>query len=218
MVIPWLPNVSKANCSGSQCLLRGFVVPHVISPKVHHLFRVLIAHVRDRNSWDDLQQVRRKSLEETAVSLLADTSLPAVDDTSIGLRVKIGSLSLETRTEEIDGVDDRSSKSSRECAHSAGGKVSWLDIRMIDWETCGFGIIGDEGLLAELERSKVKRGVWEHAAETHGESAVRGADKPLLVHLLGRLEDKLVATRSFLRYIALHAELECIERVNAQPM
>lgn len=87
---------------------------------------------------------------------------------------------------------------------------------MINWESCILGIVRDESFLAKLEGTEVDGGVRKHADESHGETAVGGADESFFSHLLEGGDDELVAAEAVLFDVTLHAELEGVEWIDAE--
>jgi len=167
----------------------------------------------DRNRRHDLQQVRRQTLEQSAPALVLQRLSRDIHDPSVSPWVARSALTLQSRPQQVQRIDDTRAKRTTETTHKREREISRKRI-LIVLRTCLLRIPRNHLLLQRLEHEEVDCSVREHAHQTHGQSAVKGSDSVARPHLLCCVPDEFVAALAADDGLALHAELECVERVD----
>lgn len=120
----------------------------------------------DRNRRHDLQQVRRQTLEQAAPTLMLQ-SLPCnIHDAGVGPGVASSALTLQSRPQQVQRVDDTRAESATETTHKRKCEITRKRI-LILLDAQLFGVPRDHLLLQRLEHEQVDSSVREHAHQAH---------------------------------------------------
>jgi hypothetical protein len=163
--------------------------------KFHNVLCSLIDDPRDTKRGSNLEQVWHETLVEATGTFILQRLLGDIPDTRVASWVHASALGLKSSSEDVEGIHDRSTKSSRRCTHDASHHAGWLrHVFLVDTEL--FSLICDPRRFEEFESSHVQSRVGEHADEAHGNSAVPGSEATFGPHLRDSLLEQGVAASS----------------------
>lgn len=94
----------------------------------------------------------------------------------------------------------------RKGTNTTGSEGAWHSIFLVASQY--FSIVAHKTSLQEFESAEINGRIRKHADETHCQATIRCAPGPLCIHLLGGLDDELVARGTSSNGFTLHAE-EC---------
>jgi len=167
----------------------------------------------NRHRRHHLQQIRRQPLKQPFHALILDRLFRDVHNTRIRPRMPRRALALQPRPEQIERVHRTRADSSTKTSHQREREVARQCILFM-LEALELHIPRNHFPLQRLEHKEVDGGVGEHADQSHRQSSVKRSQPIPAPHLLRRVHDQLVPVLAACDSLALHAELERVERVD----
>ena len=114
-----------------------------------------------------------------------------------------GALRLESRSEDIQRVDNGCAQTSTQGTDSAGGKVVQGNVVLVAVVEASFA--RNQGALEVFEGRQVDGRVWEHARDPERQAAEETEETVLIQHLSKGGGDQLVALWATYNSFTLHA-------------
>lgn len=186
---------------------------------MHDSLGIFVDHIGDANGRNNLKKIWCDAFEQASEAFVLYGLLCNIPDASIGGWMKDCALSLKSGSKEVDRIDQSSTKSTltrsaigttpkvevsyRKSSNATSGKGTGHSIILVTAK--GLGIVARKTSLQELEGTEINCRIWKHADEAHGQSTIRCLDSTLLVHLLGCLDNELVASGTSCDTFTLHS-------------
>ena len=188
----------------------------MVSSQTQHRFRIIVDNVRDADRRHHLQQVRRDPFEQTSHALSLDRLHTDIPYSCVSRRMYRRALTLQSCPQQIERVDNTSSKGTAESTNASGSEISRSSTGILGRTLQARSVAPGEELFQVLEGGEVNGTIWKHAYEAHRETAVKGAGT-LFPHVLGCCADQGIAVDTAFNCFALHPEFEGVDGVDTEP-
>lgn len=183
--------------------------------QTHESLGILVGDPGYAECGRNLEQVHAQAFVHATDTLIPVGPPEYVPNASVGGRVHLRALSLQTSSQHIQRVYHGRTKGPRGGTDDSRRQIAWQRILLVNAQMpC---LCPRVGSLQKFESAHVDGTVRKHADETHRDAPISSAESAILDHVARSLHEQGVACQPAFYGLTLKPEFQGVEGIDAEP-